>query len=225
MTEVILAGTFMGLASGLHCLGMCGPIVASFPPSGGGLSVLLDPYHLARISVYGILGVISGLIGSLFSLGGLHLFAGIAFVLLLFVALTFMLKGTMDFGFTGHAFFKKLWGKALQTGGFTGRMTLGALNGLLPCGMVYFALATAIAWGSLGESVMFMLTFGLGTLPLLLMIPLVGKMIPLPWRKKLKPLQPILFIASILIVLWRVVIIPLDLLSYLPWVESAPMCT
>jgi len=225
MTEVILAGTFMGLASGLHCLGMCGPIVASFPPSGGSLSVLLDPYHLARISVYGILGVISGLIGSLFSLGGLHLFAGIAFLLLLFVGLTFMLKGTMDFGFTGHTFFKKLWGKALKTGGFTGRMTLGALNGLLPCGMVYFALATAIAWGSLGESVMFMLTFGLGTLPLLLMIPLAGKMIPPTWRTKLKPLQPILFIGSILIVLWRVVIIPLDLLSFLPWIESTPMCT
>lgn len=225
MTEVILAGTMMGLASGLHCLGMCGPIVASFPPSGGSLAVVLDPYHLARITVYGLLGIIAGAIGSLFSLGGLHLFAGIAFVLLLTISLMFFLKGSIDFGFTSHGFFKKIWGKALQTGGFNGRLALGAMNGLLPCGMVYFALATAIAWGGMSESILFMIAFGMGTLPLLVMIPFAGKMIPPEWRKRLKPLQPVLFIVSILIVLWRVVIVPMELQSYIPWIQSAPMCS
>nr|MBS0038000.1 sulfite exporter TauE/SafE family protein [Saprospiraceae bacterium] len=223
--EIIIAGMLMGLASGLHCLGMCGPLVASFPPTGINQPVWMDPYHPARIAVYGLLGVFSGILGTLVSFAGLHLFAGFVFLLLLITALLFVFKKNLNPGFTSHSFFTGWWIKGLSKGGFTARVSLGAINGLLPCGMVYFALATSMAWGSISGSVTYMVAFGLGTLPFLLMIPILGKMIPVASRRKLKPLQPILFLASILLVLWRVVIAPMELHLLLPWMDSATMCS
>jgi sulfite exporter TauE/SafE len=68
---------------------------------------------------------------------------------------------------------------------------LGALNGLLPCGLVYAALAGAMACGSPAAGVAFMAAFGLGTTPTLLALSLSGRMLPLPFRLKLRSAIPL----------------------------------
>lgn len=224
MTEVIAAGVLMGFASGIHCLGMCGPLVASFPPGGSRLSILLDPYHFSRIGTYGILGIFSGLIGTMVSFAGLQVFAGFALLILLTVSLIFLFQKKLNPGFSNHSAFVKIWSLGMSKGKATKRVILGAMNGLLPCGMVYFALATSLSWGSTQGSVVFMLAFGFGTLPFLWSVPVFGKILPAGTRKKLKPFQAVFFLASILLVLWRVVIEPLNLQVFLPWVDSSPMC-
>ncbi len=214
----------MGLASGLHCLGMCGPLVASFPNKSVLYPWWMDTYHLGRISIYGLLGVVSGFLGSLISFAGFHIFAGFVILLLLAVGLAFAWRSDLHVNILNRGLFQKWWMKAANTTGPGGRAALGAMNGLLPCGMVYFALATSLAWGSTGSGVVFMLSFGLGTLPILLMIPLAGNMLSPTFKRKLKPMRPILLIASLLIVFWRVVVQPMGWDALLPWIETSNMC-
>ena len=214
----------MGLASGLHCLGMCGPLVASFPNKSVLLPWWADTYHIGRIGVYGMLGIISGLIGGLISFAGFHIFAGFVFLLLLTVGLAFAWRRDLHFSFMSRGLVQNLWMRAANSGGPGGRAALGALNGMLPCGMVYFALATSLAWGSVGDSVTFMLSFGMGTLPFLLLIPIVGRSLPAEFKNKLKPLRPILLAGSLLIVFWRVVVEPMGWHGLLPWIEAVPSC-
>ena len=64
-------------------------------------------------------------------------------------------------------------------------MALGALQGLLPCALVYGAASRAAASGSAGRGALTMLVFGLGTLPALLALTFAGGALPL-----LGPLAP-----------------------------------
>ena len=68
---------------------------------------------------------------------------------------------------------------------------LGMLNGLLPCGLVYVAMAGAVSRGSLLNGIAYMAMFGLGTLPTMLGISLSGKLFPLSFRLKLRSAIPV----------------------------------
>ncbi|MEO7048847.1 MAG: sulfite exporter TauE/SafE family protein, partial [Ferruginibacter sp.] len=67
---------------------------------------------------------------------------------------------------------------------------IGLLNGLLPCGLVYMAMAGAIAAGDLKSSVLFMAAFGLGTLPVMWSIAFFGNYMGLGIRQKIKKVYP-----------------------------------
>jgi hypothetical protein len=78
----------------------------------------------------------------------------------------------------------------------------GVLNGLLPCGFVYAALATALTAGDLVESMTFMAAFGAGTGPAMLGVSLVGRVASAAWRARLQRLVPygLAFVGLLLIV-------------------------
>jgi hypothetical protein len=67
---------------------------------------------------------------------------------------------------------------------------VGLLNGLLPCGFVYAALATALTAGNVPQSMFFMAAFGLGTGPAMLGVSLVGRVASAAWRARLQRLVP-----------------------------------
>lgn len=170
----------LGLLGSLHCAVMCGPLMLSLPlPKQNyfkaALQLLL--YQLGRVLVYTILGVLVGLIGNSISLlvsqQTLSLIVGVLMVL--FTILYFSkryLKVFSDFQSKLIAPISKLMGKiyGLSLWGFFA----GMLNGLIPCGMVYLALATALNTASIKDAASFMFLFGLGTTPLMLMISLGG---------------------------------------------------
>jgi hypothetical protein len=89
----------------------------------------------------------------------------------------------------------------LQQRSFRSLGLLGMLNGLLPCGLVYVALAGAFSRGALGGSILYMALFGLGTLPTMLGISLSGKLFPLGLRLKFRRAIPagVLGLAALLI--------------------------
>ena len=68
---------------------------------------------------------------------------------------------------------------------------LGMLNGLLPCGLVYVALAGAVSSGGIVSSILYMACFGVGTLPTMLGIGIFGKAFPLSLRLKLRGVIPV----------------------------------
>lgn len=170
----------LGLLGSLHCAVMCGPLMLSLPlPKQNyfkaALQLLL--YQFGRILVYTILGILAGLIGNSISLivsqYTLSLIVGV--LMILFTALYFSKRYLKVFGnFQSKliAPISILMGKlyGLPFFGFFA----GVLNGLIPCGMVYLALATALNTASIKEAASFMFLFGLGTTPLMLMISLGG---------------------------------------------------
>jgi sulfite exporter TauE/SafE len=171
---------FTGLFGSLHCIAMCGPLVMSLPLAGTSawysfIQRLL--YQLGRILTYSCFGILFGWIGQGFNLLGwqqiISLCTGIILVLIAFAHFTkrnitvierFQLKliGPLS------NCMGKLLGKPY--GGFLA----GMLNGILPCGMVYLALAGAVNANSIAAGAEYMFYFGLGTTPLMLMASVAG---------------------------------------------------
>jgi hypothetical protein len=81
--------------------------------------------------------------------------------------------------------------------------TLGLVNGLLPCGLVYVACAGATATGSVPGGALYMALFGLGTIPLMLAISLSGRLVPFAWRLKLARVIPVSVLLLALLLILR----------------------
>lgn len=168
----------MGFLGSVHCAVMCGPIVLGLPLNKRGgwynvLQVLL--YQFGRISIYTLLGLLVGLVGDTFSVFAkqetLSLVIGI--LLVLFTAAQWSGRYVSAFQKLQNKMIvpiSKLMGKVFKFP-FWGFFA-GMLNGLIPCGMVYLALATALNSANLQSGATFMLLFGLGTAPLMLFISL-----------------------------------------------------
>jgi sulfite exporter TauE/SafE len=162
-----------------HCLGMCGPLVmmVSARSQVSGMAGVFRHvlYHSARIAVYAGLGVVAGSVGSVMGasghlshLGGIFsLVLGLGVVLLGLGYLGWLPLGRLE---GSSAWLSRAMSHALRQGGLKGVATLGALNGLLPCGLVYSALLTASARGQPLASAAAMVVFGAGTLPALLVV-------------------------------------------------------
>lgn len=160
-----------GLLSSLHCLGMCGPLQAvvmgQWLKSNRQSHWIL--YHLGRLATYMILGLIAALFGSAIGIPQWqHEFTLAAGILLLFGYFGFKaLQWDRKFSALLSPFLIRMQGKVKGKNGAQWFILSGALNGLLPCGMVYAALLPATLAQSPLYGMLYMLVFGLGTLPLL----------------------------------------------------------
>ena len=96
------------------------------------------------------------------------------------------------FSFVGKL--KKSIGKLFAVRSFQSLFFIGLLNGLLPCGLVYIAIAGAIGTGSTAEGALYMILFGLGTIPMMLGISLAGNVLGLAVRQKINKIIPVLVV-------------------------------
>lgn len=195
----------LGLLGSLHCVAMCGPLMLALPsaPGGAGRHVagrLL--YQLGRVTTYGLLGVAAGLAGKSIFVIGVQRWVSIALGVAILAG--FFLSKRMAVATPVVRLVARLrqaMGAQLQRRGIISLALLGALNGLLPCGLVYAALATAVTQGSVLSGVMFMALFGAGTLPMMLALSLSGRMFPPAWRLALSRAIPagVCLLAALLI--------------------------
>lgn len=207
MWQLILAGGGIGLLSSFHCVGMCGPLALSMPVMH--LPRWLQPfailsYHLGRVASYAMLGMIFGLAGRPFFMAGWQQFFSI------------LLGSTMLLLAVQYYFFNREWQPSwilylqrkvqglmtrfLQSGKMYSYWMLGMANALLPCGMVYVALAGAMAAGSMQGSVVFMMSFGGATLPAMLLLGWAGLRMDLTVRRQIRKLMPF-FVGAVAVVL------------------------
>lgn len=194
---LLLAALAMGFFGSPHCLGMCGGIVAAFGISMRDLSprkrrALIITYHIGRLISYMMLGVIASLIGSQviapfltdnalprILLGGALIFAAL---LMLGVPVLNRLE-KLGLGLWNRL--SPIRQKVLPINSLPKAMGAGMLWGLLPCGLVYGALVMAVSTAATQvdalSGAVFMLFFGLGTLPMLIatdsMIAFLQKMV------------------------------------------------
>ncbi|MEI6411389.1 MAG: sulfite exporter TauE/SafE family protein, partial [Bacteroidota bacterium] len=188
----MFAPLLLGLAGSLHCVGMCGPLVLALPLDAAGKRHVIGQmllYHSGRILMYATLGILFGLLGKGIALAGfqkvLSITAGLLMIVMAFAAWRFeqLVARIPGFG-TFSQRVKTQMGRMLRQNGAKALFTMGMLNGLLPCGMVYAALAGAIASFGGVEGGLFMLIFGVGTLPLLLAVSVLGRSFSVSVRQK-----------------------------------------
>jgi hypothetical protein len=98
---------------------------------------------------------------------------------------------------------KKSIGQMFSIRSFSSLFFIGLLNGLLPCGLVYIAIAGAIGTGDIAQGTFYMILFGLGTIPMMLTISLAGNMMGLALRNRINKLIPVLVVVVGLLFILR----------------------
>jgi len=172
----------IGVFGSLHCVGMCGPIALALPLTTKEKSkVILQSllYHLGRIFTYSLMGILMGLLGWGIVLAGYQkaISIGIGIVLIISVIFSFSLKQNIFNVKWLPRFFSNIkarLGKLLAIKSNSSALSIGFLNGFLPCGLVYIALAGAISSGGILQGGLYMACFGLGTLPLMFALMTMG---------------------------------------------------
>ena len=180
---LLLTALLMGLGGSLHCAGMCGPIVWIMPfQQYTGLKRLVGIalYHAGRISSYAGLGILLHLFKGFFHPQWQQYFSIVAGVMLLLVGVLYFLPQAgvqLKLPWTGLV--AKGLGKVMGQRHPLWLAAAGALNGLLPCGMVYMALAAAVSVPTTWQAAAIMYAFGLGTAPMMVAITLLRTKAPL----------------------------------------------
>lgn len=210
---MLWAGFIFGLLGSFHCVGMCGAIALALPGQPGAAGAqwryvggrLL--YNAGRVTTYTLLGVVVGAAGQSLRLAGwqqsLSIASGLLILLLVAVPEYHTSRLAAAFGFNRPlAHLKQTLAAFFQRKELSALYISGLLNGLLPCGLVYLALAGALSAPGFGGAAAYMFLFGLGTLPLMLGLSLTGRLVPLVWRARLRRLVP--YAATVLAMLFIV---------------------
>ena len=187
-----------GLISSFHCVGMCGPIAMMLPLDRNNQAkktLQILTYHLGRLTAYASIGLLFGLLGRGLFIAGLQqkmsLFIGVAMILVVLIPE----KKLANYNFSKPVFrliskLKSALGQQFKNKSYSSLFTIGLLNGFLPCGMVYVALFGAIAMQSASLGVLYMLLFGLGTVPLMSMVVYIQSFLTVPVRNKIQKVIP-----------------------------------
>lgn len=189
----------IGFLGSFHCIGMCGPIAIALPAkSESNIVILLNriAYNFGRITTYSIFGLVFGLFSKQLVLAGIQQYVsiGLGVIILLSVLLPRQIKNW----FANlkpvrgiNNFVKNSFANLLKSESGNSFFLFGIINGFLPCGFVYVALAGAVTTGGMLPGMIFMFLFGLGTIPAMLAASMVGKFINVGIRQKINKLIPV----------------------------------
>ena len=187
----------LGFLGSFHCVGMCGPIALAVGGKGSNKFLFNKIiYNLGRSLTYAMLGLVIGSLGFSLSLAGIQ--QGISIGMGILVVLLSLSYKKADQFLSIPAlsrvvsWIKSKLGQYLKSGSKVAFFSTGLVNGLLPCGMVYMALAVAMGMQSpwLGSAYMFF--FGLGTIPMLLGLMISGDLLPIVRRQQFQKAIPYL---------------------------------
>jgi len=200
----------IGIVGSLHCIGMCGPIVVALPLKKHSLIAKISGailYNAGRVITYSFLGILFGLLGRGIHLAGFQQWTSILLgsAMIISVLFPFVIREKITIAglFSGFAARLILKLKKLFTDrSYFSLLMIGLLNGLLPCGLVYVAIAGAINSGTIASGALFMALFGVGTIPLLFIAALSSDLISQKIRVKLQRAVPyFVFILGVLFIL------------------------
>jgi sulfite exporter TauE/SafE len=209
--DLYLAGFLFGLFGSMHCVGMCGPIALALPAQDNSFDFWLSRinYNLGRSITYAFMGGALGLIGFGAHLAGyqevISIVGGATIVI---VALAALIGGKTNWMHLKPVWLpveslKKGMGKLLKINSPSGVLGLGLLNGFLPCGFVYVALAGALASGSAIDGMIYMFLFGMGTFPIMFAVSSSNRLISMEMRMKMQKAVPYVAIALGVILILR----------------------
>ncbi|NJX14947.1 sulfite exporter TauE/SafE family protein [Tamlana crocina] len=172
---MLVSAFVLGLLGSLHCVGMCGPIAFMLPVDRTNnlkKFTQIGIYHFGRLLAYSLIGFVFGLVGKSLSLFGFQQQLSIIIGILMILAVLIPQKTLSKYNFSKPIYrmiskVKSALGHALKKKTPDTFLTIGFLNGFLPCGLVYMAIFAAIASGKALNGSLYMAVFGLGTVPLM----------------------------------------------------------
>lgn len=191
---MIWSGFLLGFLGSFHCVGMCGPLAMALPdPSSSNAKFIFGRilYNFGRAITYAMMGAVFGLIGYGFYFSGIQRAVSITIgILIIFSALPMLgrLKNKWQFNFSGRL--KKMLAPLFQKTAASNLFIIGLLNGLLPCGFVYMGIAGAVLTGTVIDGTLFMLLFGLGTFPMMMMLSVSRRFVTPKFRLQINRLMP-----------------------------------
>nr|WP_299339717.1 sulfite exporter TauE/SafE family protein [Allomuricauda sp.] len=201
---LLLSAIVFGFLGSLHCLGMCGPIAFLLPldrEHKAKMWVQLFTYHFGRLLAYAIIGLLFGVLGKGLSIFGLQQKLSIAVGVLMVVLVLFPTRYFNGsrllaplYGVIGRV--KSKLGLELKKKSNDTFLTIGFLNGFLPCGLVYMALLGAVAMGNPWQGGLYMMLFGVGTIPLMSAVVFSKGFLNGPYRSKIRKVIPV-FVALV----------------------------
>lgn len=221
ITPEIISALAIGFFGSLHCIGMCGPIAIALPYPQSKVSYFILGrifYNLGRLATYSFLGAVFGLLGSRLVIAGFQqsitIIIGAIILLIILTPMKYKSK------FYQSRFVVKIsspikYGisELFKQGSFSAMFLIGILNGLLPCGLVYVAIAGAISSGDAISGMVYMTLFGLGTFPAMISATIFGKFINLNIRKKINRAIPALAVLLAILFIIRGLAIGIPYLS------------
>lgn len=199
---MLLSAVALGFLGSFHCVGMCGPIAFMLPVSQDNsfkkISQIIA-YHTGRLLAYSLIGLCFGLIGKSLNIFGLQQQLSIAIGVLMIIAIVIPIHTFNKYNFSKPVFIliskvKRELGAALKKKSADTFLTIGFLNGFLPCGLVYMAVFASIAIGNAWYSSLYMILFGIGTIPLMTTAVYLGKFLNSGIKKHLQKAIPIVVI-------------------------------
>lgn len=191
-----------GLASSLHCVGMCGGFPIVLAGSGPGSNLLRQLlYNLGRLNTLAVIGAVSGTAGAAIVASGPvraleHVLAVMAGGFMLLIGLEMLglpVNVTARAASFVSGILRRLLGGVIASRSAAAPLALGVFNAFLPCQLIYAFAARAASTASAGEGVLTMLAFGLGTVPALMAVGLLGQLRP-SVRAWLAPLSGVLVV-------------------------------
>jgi sulfite exporter TauE/SafE len=208
---MLLTAIVFGLLGSFHCIGMCGPIAFMLPVDRTNQTkrvLQISVYHLGRLISYGILGLLFGLIGKGFNLFGFQQYLSIAIGVIMILVVVLPSKMVNKFSVTKPIYkllsgVKNRLGKELKKKRTDTLFTIGFLNGFLPCGLVYMAIFASIASGNAISGSVYMMLFGLGTIPLMTAFVYLGNFTTGIVRKRIQQFIPVAIVVIAILFILR----------------------
>ncbi|WP_417290035.1 sulfite exporter TauE/SafE family protein [Corallibacter sp.] len=199
---MLWSGFILGLLGSLHCVGMCGPIAFMLPVDrSNSLKKItqITTYHIGRLLAYSMIGVAFGVIGKGLYLFGFQQQLSILIGILMILLVIIPSKTLNKYRFSKPIYHiiskvKKQLGASLKKKTADTFLTIGFLNGFLPCGLVYMAVFAAIANASVITSSMYMILFGLGTIPLMTTAIYIGKFLNIKVKLRIQKAIPVFIV-------------------------------
>ena len=183
----------LGLGGSLHCGGMCGPLMMALFSGAHAVSPVRSrvAYHAGRLLTYALIGLVFGLLGRGFHVAGWQRSVSVVAGVLLLVGGAVASRLSLDAWLVRSVgWVKALFRSALGRKTLGSLVFLGMINGFLPCGLVYAAGVSAAASGNAFSGALSMVVFGLGTLPLLLVVDRLGQRVGAASRARLQKAVP-----------------------------------
>jgi len=194
----IVAGIFFGFAGSMHCIGMCGPIVLALPVGEHSLLQFTFSrfvYHFGRVLTYAIMGIVAGILGGRLLLPvfqqNLSIVAG-AVIIVSVIARRFRGRVAVTIPAFGRLTqeLQRIIADLLRERSLPSLFALGMANGLLPCGFVYVAMTTAAVTANPVGGSLFMVGFGLGTVPAMIGFSFFPRLASVQLRAKVNTILP-----------------------------------
>jgi len=195
---MLYTALIFGLISSLHCIGMCGPIAMMLPVDRSNPTkkvTQIITYHLGRLTSYASIGFVFGLVGKGFFMAGFQQKLSVFIGLFMIFVIVIPERKFAEYNFSKPVYgwiskMKQILGSQFKNRSYKSLFIIGLLNGLLPCGMVYVALFGAIAMQSTSLGILYMILFGLGTVPLMSSVVYINSLLTIPMRNKIQKVIP-----------------------------------